>query len=86
MIYVKEQTVDEDTVLIDVSGVLNDEAVPILRSVCRRHLDRGSKLAMNLERITHFTRDGRDFLHEIRDIVEFVHVPEFINTEALSNR
>ncbi len=86
MIHVKEQKIDEDTTMIDVSGVLNDETVPILRSVCRRHLDRGSKLAMNLERITHITRDGRSFLQDIRDSVEFVHVPEFINTDAFSNK
>ncbi len=71
---------DEDAILIDVSGVLNEEAVPILKSVCRRHLDHGKKIAMNLEGITHITREGRGFIQDIRDKVEFVHEPEFMKT------
>ncbi|MFH1114897.1 MAG: hypothetical protein V1792_13380 [Pseudomonadota bacterium] len=83
MIYVKQERLDEDAILIDVSGVLDEDAVPVLQDVCRRHLDRGRKVAVNLEGITHITREGRSFIQDIRNSVELVHVPEFVKTGDL---
>ncbi len=81
MIHVKENMLDENTVSIDVSGVLDEAAVPILKSVCDRHLGKGRSVMMSLEAVVHITRDGRRFISEVQDSVTFAYVPEFMKPE-----
>jgi hypothetical protein len=66
-----------------VSGVLDETAVPILRSVCDGHLGRGRSVMMSLEGVVHITRDGRRFMREVQDRVTFAYVPEFMKPEYL---
>lgn len=81
MIHVKESMLDESTVSIYVSGVLDERTVPLLRSVCDRHLDMDRRVLMNLEAVAHITRDGRSFIQEIGDRVSISHVPEFMKPD-----
>lgn len=84
MIHVKESLLDENTVTLNVSGVLDAETVQILRTVCNRHLDKGRNVLVNLEAAAHITREGREFIQEIRDKVGIVHVPEFMKPDNRS--
>jgi len=84
VIHVKESMLDECTVSIYVSGVLDEETVPILRKVCDRHLNMHRRVLVNLEAVAHITRDGRVFIKEIGDRVSIEHVPEFMKTDRLS--
>jgi hypothetical protein len=77
VIHVKESMVDENTVSIYVSGVLDERTAPILRRVCDRHLDMHRQVLINLETVAHITRDGRGFIKEIGDRVSIANVPEF---------
>ncbi|MBI5252261.1 MAG: hypothetical protein HY912_22430 [Desulfomonile tiedjei] len=81
MIHVKESMLDENTVSVYVSGVLDERTVPILKKVCDRHLDRHRRVLVNLEAVAHITRDGRGFLREISDKVSISHVPEFMKPD-----
>ena len=82
MIYVKEQIVDDGTVSLDVSGVLDQGAVPVLEGVCERHLANGKQVMVNLEAIVHITREGRAFIQGIRDRVRVANLPAFMAPEG----
>jgi hypothetical protein len=84
VIHVKEILSDENTVTLNVSGVLDGETVQILRKVCDQHLDKGRKVTVNLEATAHITRDGRGFIQEISSNVGIVHAPEFMKTDSRS--
>ena len=78
MIHVKETIEDNDRVYLDVSGVLDQRAVPILRNVFKRHLDVGRQVTVNLEAVVHITREGREFIHAMGRKVSLANIPEFM--------
>jgi hypothetical protein len=84
VIHVKESMLDENTVSIYVSGVLNEQTVPILKKVCDRHLDMDRRVLVNLEAVANITRDGRGFIQEISGKVSVSHVPEFMKPDLLA--
>jgi hypothetical protein len=84
VIHVKENMLEENTVSILVSGVLDVRTVPILKKVCDRHLDMNRTVLVNLQAVAHITRDGRRFIREISDRVSVSHVPEFMKHDRYS--
>lgn len=78
MIHIKENFLDEDTISIEVDGVLDQGTIPILKGVCERHLDEERKVVLNLEGVVHITREGRGFLHGIEHRVSIANLPEFV--------
>jgi hypothetical protein len=78
VIHVKENILSENNVLLDVSGVLDSGAVPVLSNVCDRHLDLGRAVVVNLEAVFHITREGRQFIQEIEHRVSINNLPEFM--------
>jgi hypothetical protein len=81
VIRVKENLLDENTVFMDVSGVLDREAVGILQGVCEEHLKRGLNVLMDLASVIIITRDGRRFINEIAQRVAIAHVPQFMRPD-----
>jgi ferritin-like metal-binding protein YciE len=82
MIHVKENFSDENTVTIDVAGVLDQRAVPVLKSVCESRLGEGKDVVLNLEEVVHITREGRSFIREMKGLVETANLPEFMRIES----
>ena len=82
MIHIKENLLDSNTIAIDVDGVLDQGAIPVLRSVCDRHLVDERKILLNLEGLVHITREGIGFLHGIHERVSITNLPEFIKLET----
>jgi hypothetical protein len=78
MIHIKENPVDSSTVSLDVGGVLDHGAIPVLKGVCDRHLGAGRKVLLNLEAVVHITREGRAFLQAIQPKVSMANLPEFM--------
>ncbi len=81
MIHVKENLLDKNTVNIDVSGVLDQTTVPVLKEVCDRHNDKAQLILVNLEGVIHVTREGRRFLQGLNRRINIINLPEFIEME-----
>jgi hypothetical protein len=78
VIHVKENILNENRVLLDVSGVLDSGAVPILSNLCDRHLDLGRTVVLDLEAVVHITREGRQYIQGIEQRVIINNLPEFM--------
>ena len=81
MIHIEEKTVDRDTIAVEVGGVLDQEAIPLLQDVCDRYLREEKKVLLDLEGVVHIARAGRVFLHEIHKKVTIGNLPEFVKLE-----
>jgi len=82
MIHIKEDFLDKDTIAIVVDGVLDQATIPILGGVCDRHLQNERKVLLNLEGVVHITREGRRFLHGMREKLNIANLPEFVKLES----
>ncbi|MCA1959515.1 MAG: hypothetical protein LDL33_01870 [Desulfomonile sp.] len=79
MIHIKEHLLDRNTITIDVGGVLDQGTVPVLKRVCDRHLNSGRTVLLNLESVTHITREGRQFVQALHGKVGIANPPVFMN-------
>ncbi len=82
MILVREKILDNGTISVYVSGVLDQAAIPILKDVCDRHLGSGMHVLVDLEAVVHITREGRSFIQEILGQVRISHLPAFMVPEG----
>ena len=74
-----EETVQNDrSVEIRVDGILDRKSMQILDKVCHPYLREKQKIILNLQGLTYITREGRDYLMEIKDIVTFINIPLFM--------
>lgn len=81
MIHLTEKFPDKRSVEIDVGGVIDQAAIPVLQAVCERHLTNGMRVALNLESVIHITREGRGFIQGMRERVSIANIPEFMKLE-----
>lgn len=79
MIHISEHLLDRNTITIHVGGVLDQSAVPVLKRVCDRHLGGGRIVLLNLESVTHITREGRQFVQTLQGKVGIANLPAFMN-------
>ncbi len=82
MIYIKESFTGIDTVEVKVDGILDSQSIPILKNICEVHLKVDKKVLLLLAGLTHISREGRDFLHEIRKKVIIIDIPQFVRLET----
>jgi hypothetical protein len=83
MIHIKEHFQTGDSVTLEVDGVLDQGAIPILRDLCDRHLRGEKTVLLDLEGVLHITREGRGFLHEMEKRIGIVNLPEFVRLERV---
>ncbi|MBW2094356.1 MAG: hypothetical protein JRI80_05660 [Deltaproteobacteria bacterium] len=62
---------------IDLDGILDGEAVPVVEEVCRNYLSLNKQVRLNLTGLLHISRDGRDLLCSLNELVSIVNSPEF---------
>ncbi|MEI9478367.1 MAG: hypothetical protein WCO26_17575 [Deltaproteobacteria bacterium] len=86
MIHVKEVFLDNQTVALDVGGVLDEGAIPVLKEVCELNLKAGRKVLINFASVIHITREGRKFVREIGEKVSMASLPEFMSPEFNSRK
>ncbi len=76
MIYVKENLIDAQSVMICVDGVLDSESLIILKEIYERHTKREMNVLFNVKGLFHISREGRDFLAHLQE--KGVHIePDF---------
>lgn len=78
VIRIEETFQDERSVEIRVDGILDRKSMRILEKVCHRYLSEKQIIIVNLKGLTYITREGRNYLKEIKHIVTFVNIPLFI--------
>lgn len=82
MIYIKESFTSCNSVEVKVDGILDSQSIPILKNVCEVHLNADKRVLLQLAGLTHISREGRDFLHEIRNKVIMANIPQFARLET----
>ncbi len=80
MIYIKETQPDENKVAIQVEGKLDRKTLPCLREVCRQHFESETRpeIEVHLDELADVSREGKEFLSEIKEKVTFSGLPEFL--------
>ena len=81
MIHIEETILDQNTIAIKLAGVLDQNAVPVIQSVFDRYLESFRAIHLDLDGLIHITREGRNFLNEIKHDVRLTHLPEFMQLE-----
>ncbi len=81
MIYIKETFSRDDSVIIQVDGILDGESINVLREVCHRHLGSKKHVYLNLQGLIHILREGREFLREMQGEIQ-IHPPDLVCLET----
>lgn len=81
MIQIRENTLDSSRVAIEVDGVIDQGAIPILKSVCDRYLGGRMQVLLDLEGVVHITREGRHYLDGIKEKALILNLPEFMKLD-----
>jgi alpha-L-arabinofuranosidase len=79
MFYIKEKFDGEDSVTIQIDGVLESESIPILREVCERHLRKKRKISLNIEGLSNMSREAMNYLQGVKNKVIFVDPSRFMD-------
>jgi len=73
---------DANTVVMQIEGSIDRDAIVSLKEMCKKYLQaRHIKISLDLESLLHITKEGKEFLEEIRGEVAFSNVPEFLKLE-----
>ncbi|MGD2187947.1 MAG: hypothetical protein PVI71_17585, partial [Desulfobacterales bacterium] len=78
MIHIEETILDRNTITIKLEGVLDQSALPVIQGVFDHYLNKQRAIHLDLEGLIHITREGRNFLNGIKQNVNLVHLPEFM--------
>ena len=69
MIYINEKVIDDDSILVQVEGSLDEESTALLKRICQSHLKSSKNIELNLEGLYYISRAGREYLKEIKNKV-----------------
>ncbi len=78
LIYIKEIYSDAQSVGIQVDGFLDVQSLPVLKEFYGRYLKDNKRIHLHLGGLRHISREGKDFLKEIKGKVTYVDPPSFI--------
>ena len=81
MIHIEETILDENTIAIKLGGILDQSTIPVIKHVCDGYLEGHRTIHLDLEKLIHITREGRNFLNGIKQKVHLMHLPEFMQLE-----
>ena len=82
MIHIEEKILDPNTIAVKLEGVLDLPAIPVIQGVFERCLKKHLAMHLDLEGLTHITREGREYLNGIKHRVNLSHLPKFMELET----
>ena len=85
MFRIRESDLGEDTVYIWVDGRLSDLDLAPFRNIMAKYLALNKRLLVNLTHLNHIGWEGKRFLQEIKDRVELVDLPEYLEAEIMAD-
>ena len=68
----------DGSVEIKVDGVLNRKSIDLLDKVCRLYLNKERNIVLDLNGTRHITREGRNYLMGIQNVISFKERPCFL--------
>lgn len=77
-IFISERYIDRHLISVKVFGVLDSDALPVLKKVCQSHLRNKKTVLLNLKGTQHICREARDYLDKIKNRVQLEDVPIFM--------
>ena len=78
MIYIKKIKDGENSISFCLDGVIDEESIATVEDVCHPHIGR-KEIILDLEGISHITREGREFLRKLQNNITILNLPAFIN-------
>jgi len=84
MIHIYVKKLNYNSVIIKADGVLNYKSIAILEEVLTRNKNY-KKIFLQLGKISHFDRSGKDFLRVYRNKVIMEGIPDFLRAEININ-
>lgn len=85
MLRIDEDFKEGETVLLRLEGRLDRNTLLEVSRICNGYLQRGISINMNLEGIDHISKEGRDFLRNMKDKVQFCNLSEFLKIEIFQS-
>jgi len=86
MIYIKEICSNDHLVTIQVDGILDSNSLSILKSACERHSNGKQEIELDLRKLLHVSREGRDFLKKIQQEGVRIEYPQVIGLEERDSK
>lgn len=86
MIYIKEICPNDRLVTIQVDGILDSNSISILKSACERHSNGEEEIELDLRKLLHISREGRDFLKKIQEEGVRIEYPQVIGLNERDSR
>lgn len=81
IIYIKEVYSDDLSIILRVDGILDSTSISILKTACERHTNGKQKIELDLRKLIHINREGREFLKKIQQEGIRVEYPQFIGLD-----
>ncbi len=78
LIYIKEIFSNQHSAGIRVDGFLDSQSLPILKDFCDKYFKGNKQIHLHLGGLRHISREGMEYLQEMRKKVIYVEPPEFI--------
>jgi hypothetical protein len=85
VIRIEEIARADGSVEIKVDGVLNRKSLILLDQVCRLYLNNERNIVLNLNGIRHITREGRNYLMRIQNVISFKESPCFLKFSIIGS-
>ena len=57
LFHIKEIFSDDQSILLQADGRLDESSIPILNDICQRHLREGREVILNMEGLYHISRE-----------------------------
>ena len=82
MFRINEIFPDENTVIIQVEGRIDQKSTESLQDICNKHIQTAHRrVLIDFQGFLHMSNEGKRFLEEIRNQVAFTNIPEFLKLE-----
>lgn len=81
MIHLSQTYPDKQSVTIKVEGDLDSESLPILKDVCRKHIESGKNITIDLEKVAGVDRSGKEMLGEMDSRVQLTGMPAYLEMQ-----
>lgn len=85
VIRIEEIAKADGSVEIKVDGVLNRKSLILLDQVCRLYLNNERNIVLNLNGTRHITREGRNYLMRIQNVISFKESPCFLKFSSMES-
>lgn len=78
MFRIEKKILKRNTVEIVLEGGLDDNSINVLDQICQRYIREEKKININFQNLTYISREGKNYLIELREKVHDLVLPDFM--------